>query len=232
MNSGFADRLTASKFIQDIATIASSSASTFQDVYPVALAIYRRNIKTPERAIAILRTIAKYESQAPGLGLFNMAYQAATGHFNPQALSLVRMALMGAPGSKGSMNTTRDLQQAFDGINSPSSPLGSYLQKTNLVEQRMQATKQEALMQAKLIELQFATARNQKLSEIYSYVAENLPDWVRNNTWGIAAIYNALSEITYFSSLKDFVQQGLSIDRKSTRLNSSHVSESRMPSSA
>jgi len=211
MQAGFPSRLTASKFIQDIAAIAGSSASTIQEVFPIGLAIYRRNIKSPERAIAILRTIAKYEGQMPGLGLFNLAYQAATGNFNPQALSLVRMGLLGLPGTKGNMNATRDLQQAFDGINAPNSPLGSYLNQTNLVEQRMQATREQLLMQAKLIELQFATARNQKLSEIYAFLSANLPTWVKNNDYFLRDAYNALSTITYLSSLKDTAMKGLSI---------------------
>jgi hypothetical protein len=211
----FPSRLEAAKFIQNIAIISSSSAITFQETYPVVLAIYKRNIKSPERAIAIARTIAKYESQNPGLGLFNMAYQAATGQFNPAALTLARTALMGSPSSNGNMNETRDLQQAFDGINAPSSPLGAYLNKTNLVQQRMEAEREQLLMQAKQIELQFATARNLKLTEVYDYIANNLPEWVRTNKYFLRDIYTVLSTITYVSSLKDTTLRGLSVGGKS-----------------
>jgi len=214
INDGMPSYMNAAKFLQDLASVASSSATTFQDIFPVAEAIYMRNPYSPDRAIAIMRTIAKYEGQVPGLGLFNMAKQAALGQFNPQALAAVRYSLMGAPGSKGNMNQSRDLQQAFDGINAPNSTLGAELNETNLTHQRMQATHEAFLMQMNLMNLEIRKIADKKLHDIYSYLNQNLPEWVKTNTLGIATIMKLLRGVAMANALKDTALHGLGVGGK------------------
>lgn len=217
-------RATAAKFLQEIASVASSASTTIQSVWPVATAIYSRNIHSPERAIAILKTIAKYESQAPGLGLFNIAMQAATGNFNPQALALVRFSLMGVPGSKGNMNETRDLQQAFDGINLPNSALGDLLNQANIAKQDMQSSQEGALMHAMKYKLVIEKNRNKHLKEIYQYMDQHLPGWVKNNTLGLRTLLEGLSGVVEFNAVKNTALDGVGWKGKTGLGNLPHES--------
>lgn len=217
-------RATAAKFLQEIAAVASSASTTIQSVWPVATAILSRNVHSPERATAILKTIAKYESQAPGLGLFNIAMQAATGNFNPRALALVRFSLMGVPGSKGNMNDTRDLQQAFDGINLPNSALGDLLNQANIAKQDMQSSQEGALMHAMKYKLVIEKNRNEHLKKIYQYMDEQLPTWVKNNTLGLRTLLEGLSGVVEFNAVKNTALDGLGWKGKTGLGNLPHES--------
>jgi hypothetical protein len=204
-------RAEAAKFIQDVASIASSASTTFQSVFPVAAAIYSRNVHSPERAIAILKTIAKYEAQAPGLGLFSMAEQAALGKFNPESLTLVRFSLMGAPGSKGNMNETRDLQQAFDGINLPNSDLGALLNPANMAKNEMLYSQESALMRIMEYKTIIEQKKNERLTETYEWMYEQLPDWIKNNKAGIRKILEGLSGVAEVNAIKNTVVNGIGL---------------------
>lgn len=219
---GMPSFMNPATFLQDLASIASLSSVTIQDVFPVAEAIYLRNIHSPERALAILRVIAKYESKVPGLGLFDMAKDAALGTFNPQSLAIARYSLMGIPGSKGNMNETRDLQQAFDGINAPNSELGADLNDTNLSHQRMQATQESLLMHTRRLNLEIRKKRDQKLTEIYDTINKSLPDWVKNNTFFIRTLMEGLSGVTMFNAVKNTVMQGAGMEGKTGLGNLPH----------
>lgn len=221
---GMPSRATAAKFLQEIASVASSASTTIQSIWPVATAIYSRNVHSPERAIAILKVIAKYESQAPGLGLFNIAMKAATGNFNPQALALVRFSLMGVPGSKGNMNDTRDLQQAFDGINLPNSALGDLLNQANIAKQEMQSSQEGALMHAMKYKLVIEKNRNKHLKEIYQYMDQHLPEWVKNNTLGVRTLLEGLSGVVEFNAVKNTALDGIGWKGKTGLGNLPHES--------
>jgi hypothetical protein len=206
---GMSSRAIAAKFLQDIALIAGSSSTNIQSVFPVAKAIYSRNVYSPDRAVAILRTIGKYESMVPGLGLFDLARQAADGNYNPHKLSLIRFSLMGVPGSKGNMNESRDLQQAFDGINLPNSALGELLNSTNEAKQQMQSSRESVLMLAAKYKLIVDRNRNKHLNEIYKYMETNLPSWIKNDTLKIRTIIEGLSGVAELNAIKQTALDGI-----------------------
>lgn len=215
MQMGMPSFMTAAKFLQDLSIIANTSSTTIQNIFPVAEAIYQRNIHSPERALAILRVIAKYEAKAPGMGLFDMAQHAASGNFNPQSLGVIRYSLMGVPGSKGNMNESRDLQQAFDGINAPNSELGAELNETNLAHQRMQATQESLLIQLRRINLEMEKKRDQKVTEILNTMSQQLPSWVKNNTLFLRSIMEGLKGVTMFNMIKNTAIHGMGINGES-----------------
>lgn len=201
--------MQAVKFIQEVAQIASSASTDVQSVFPVAKNILKRQISSPERAIAILRVIAKYEAMRPGLGLFNLANQAAAGKYNPQELFLIRYSLPMKDG-KSDLNSSRDLQQAFDGINMPNTELGKELYEYNKVHQDFQQSQEKVLMRMQRVFLEVQKNREELLTKVMKSWYESIPDWAKNNPIFKSAL-QFLSGIAYASVIVNTIKHGAGI---------------------
>lgn len=198
--------MEAVKFIQEVARIASSSSVDVRVVFPIAKNILKRQVSSPERAIAILRVIAKYEAMRPGIGLFNLANQAAIGNYNPQELFIIRYSLP----SKNGLNSSRDLQQAFDGINMPNTELGKEMYEYNKVHQDFQQTQEMVLMRMQRVFLEVQKNREELLTNVMEHWYESIPGWAKNNPIFRGAL-QFLSGIAYFSVISKTIKHAAGV---------------------
>ena len=135
-----ASRTLQIQIIQMIGQMAGEMGTTPQELFPIALAIFIRN-KDIRLTQGILAIIAKYESQAPGIGVLQVAEKAAKGQPVGQEMMQIRMAFMALGGeysSKG-LTATKDLERAIYSIVAPQSKAGAEIMKTQ--EQRLRTQK-------------------------------------------------------------------------------------------
>lgn len=201
--------LEAVKFIQEIAAVASTAHTDVQSVFETAVNILKRQISSPERAIAILRVIGKYESKAPGLGLFQLANQAATGSYNPQELFLIRYSLPTEQGQLG-MDASRDLQQAFDGINMPNTALGAELAEYNRVHQTYQQANEMLMMRMQRVKLEIQKRREELLTDVFKGWYESIPGWAKNNPI-FKGVLQLLNGVAYSSAIWQTMKHGFGV---------------------
>ena len=184
------------QILQMIGQKAGEMGTTPQDIFPLVLAIYIRN-KDVQLTQGILSILAKYESQAPGIGVLDVAKKTAMGQPTGHELMQIRIALMAAGGefnSKG-LTSTKDLEKAIYSIVAPQSESGAAIMKWQEQRLKTQSGIEDWLRSLGRFQANYSTQRLKKVEEAYEFLIKTFPniattapmDWWMKVLNGVAA---------------------------------------------
>jgi hypothetical protein len=213
------------QIIQMVGQMAGEMGTTPQELFPIVLAIYIRN-KDVQLTRGILSIIAKYESQAPGIGVLQAAEKAALGQPFGQEMLTIRLALMALSGEYGSkgLTTTKDLERAIYSIVAPQSKAGAEIMKAQEQRLRTQQSMEEWFRMLGRFQGVWMRERLKKVEDVYQQFVKNFPMLANSapmNWW-----YRVLQGTALASTIKEYawdpavnpVMQGPSPMQKMTQL--------------
>jgi len=182
-NLGMPTRQQQAEFLQEVGHSAMAAGTSIQKVFPVALAAYNRNVGSPEKALAILKLIADEQAKYPGVDLFDIALDSATGNSTQAAARLQPLLLVIAGQTRDhqeAVTTLRKLQQVLIGFTLPSSELGQVLHKDNVQLNKLEQLRELLLTKAALYRIEADIKSKQYVAKIWQHWTKNMPKYVNN----------------------------------------------------
>lgn len=162
----------AGAFIGEVVSLAASSSVNPHLALNLAVAVAMRSIGFPQRALAILSTLAKYEQKMPGAGVFQCAMDAAQGRQFMQYVMQLRLLLVG---QGVPMAQSTDLVQAMTSIVNPNSDMGSILNDYNKSKLRFEQQKEGISTQWGQMYALYEKERDAELTRFLHYFSQKMP---------------------------------------------------------